>query len=87
MTGKSFDFIGFAKDLLAGGTAAAISKTAVAPIERVKLLLQVNAHFQFEYIDKSTCMRGVKIIECVYLSSFSLKWLFLQNFTFSWFCN
>ncbi|PIK40833.1 putative ADP,ATP carrier protein [Apostichopus japonicus] len=43
MTGKSFDFIGFAKDLLAGGTAAAISKTAVAPIERVKLLLQVQA--------------------------------------------
>uniref|UniRef100_A0A671F6I8 ADP/ATP translocase n=1 Tax=Rhinolophus ferrumequinum TaxID=59479 RepID=A0A671F6I8_RHIFE len=32
----------FAKDLLAGGVAAAISKTAVAPIERVKLLLQVQ---------------------------------------------
>lgn len=33
--------ISFAKDLAAGGVAAAISKTAVAPIERVKLLLQV----------------------------------------------
>lgn len=33
--------ISFAKDFLAGGIAAAISKTAVAPIERVKLLLQV----------------------------------------------
>lgn len=32
----------FLKDFLAGGIAAAISKTAVAPIERVKLLLQVQ---------------------------------------------
>lgn len=32
----------FMKDFLAGGIAAAISKTAVAPIERVKLLLQVK---------------------------------------------
>lgn len=35
--------ISFLKDFLAGGVAAAISKTAVAPIERVKLLLQVGA--------------------------------------------
>jgi len=35
--------IGFGKDLLAGGVSAAVSKTAVAPIERVKLLLQVQA--------------------------------------------
>jgi len=40
---KPFDPAGFAKDFLAGGIAAAISKTAVAPIERVKLLLQVQA--------------------------------------------
>ncbi|XP_038066832.1 ADP/ATP translocase 3-like [Patiria miniata] len=40
---KSFDVSSFVKDLMAGGTAAAISKTAVAPIERVKLLLQVQA--------------------------------------------
>lgn len=33
----------FAKDFLAGGISAAISKTTVAPIERVKLLLQVQA--------------------------------------------
>lgn len=32
----------FMKDFVAGGVAAAISKTAVAPIERVKLLLQVQ---------------------------------------------
>ncbi|KAF8764620.1 ADP/ATP translocase 1-like [Argiope bruennichi] len=36
------DVMSFAKDFLAGGIAAAISKTAVAPIERVKLLLQVQ---------------------------------------------
>ncbi|XP_069686316.1 ADP/ATP translocase 3-like [Periplaneta americana] len=36
------DPVSFLKDFLAGGTAAAISKTIVAPIERVKLLLQVQ---------------------------------------------
>jgi len=39
---KGFDTRKFAIDLLSGGTAAAVSKTAVAPIERVKLLLQVQ---------------------------------------------
>ncbi|XP_065261263.1 ADP/ATP translocase 4 [Emys orbicularis] len=38
-----FDPISFGADLLAGGIAAAVSKTTVAPIERVKLLLQVQA--------------------------------------------
>lgn len=37
-----FNASDFAKDLAIGGTAAAISKTIVAPIERVKLLLQVQ---------------------------------------------
>jgi solute carrier family 25 (adenine nucleotide translocator) protein 4/5/6/31 len=32
----------FATDFLIGGVSAAVSKTAVAPIERVKLLLQVQ---------------------------------------------
>lgn len=40
--GKGFDAKSFAQDFAAGGVAAAISKTAVAPIERVKLLLQVQ---------------------------------------------
>ncbi|XP_059551304.1 ADP/ATP translocase 4 [Myotis daubentonii] len=40
---RFFDAVSFGKDLLAGGVAAAVSKTAVAPIERVKLLLQVQA--------------------------------------------
>ncbi|KAL1782423.1 ADP/ATP translocase 1, partial [Sigmodon hispidus] len=34
--------LSFVKDFLAGGIAAPVSKTAVAPIERVKLLLQVQ---------------------------------------------
>jgi len=38
-----FDAVNFAKDFAAGGISAAVSKTAVAPIERVKLLLQVQA--------------------------------------------
>lgn len=36
------DPVAFAKDFLAGGISAAVSKTSVAPIERVKLLLQVQ---------------------------------------------
>jgi len=38
----NFDMANFAKDFIAGGVSAAVSKTAVAPIERVKLLLQVQ---------------------------------------------
>ena len=36
------DPVSFLKDFAAGGISAAVSKTAVAPIERVKLLLQVQ---------------------------------------------
>ncbi|XP_026480427.1 ADP,ATP carrier protein [Ctenocephalides felis] len=36
------DPVAFAKDFAAGGISAAVSKTVVAPIERVKLLLQVQ---------------------------------------------
>jgi solute carrier family 25 (mitochondrial adenine nucleotide translocator), member 4/5/6/31 len=32
----------FLKDFILGGVAGAVSKTAVAPVERVKLLLQVQ---------------------------------------------
>jgi len=39
---KEADPIGFLKDFAAGGISAIVSKTAVAPIERVKLLLQVQ---------------------------------------------
>lgn len=44
---KEVDPLAFVKDLLAGGTAGTISKTIVAPIERVKLVLQVqNANLE-----------------------------------------
>lgn len=39
MSSNALDFF---KDFMAGGISAAIAKTAVAPIERVKLLLQVQ---------------------------------------------
>lgn len=42
LQGMAEQAISFTKDFLAGGIAAAISKMAVAPIERVKLLLQVR---------------------------------------------
>lgn len=42
MGGGLADPVAFAKDFLAGGISAAVSKTVVAPIERVKLLLQVQ---------------------------------------------
>lgn len=36
------DPVSFLKDFMAGGISAAVAKTSVAPIERVKLLLQVQ---------------------------------------------
>lgn len=42
MGGGNPDPFSFLKDFAAGGISAAVSKTAVAPIERVKLLLQVQ---------------------------------------------
>jgi len=58
--GKGFDIVDFSKDLLSGGIAAGISKTCVAPIERVKLLLQVQA--ASKQIAKDQQYKG--IIDC-----------------------
>lgn len=49
---KKFDAKKFFIDLATGGTAAAISKTAVAPIERVKILLQVQDAQKTIAVDK-----------------------------------
>jgi solute carrier family 25 (adenine nucleotide translocator) protein 4/5/6/31 len=49
---KGFDARKFLIDLASGGTAAAVSKTAVAPIERVKLLLQVQDASKTIAVDK-----------------------------------
>lgn len=54
------DASAFAKDFIAGGVSAAVSKTAVAPIERVKLLLQVQHASKQIAVDKQ--YKG--IIDC-----------------------
>ncbi|XP_042581027.1 ADP/ATP translocase 2-like [Cyprinus carpio] len=53
--------ISFAQDFLAGGIAAAISETAVAPIERVKLLLQIQHASKQITVDKQ--YKG--IVDCI----------------------
>lgn len=53
------DAVGFAKDFMAGGISAAISKTAVAPIERVKLILQVQAASKQISADKQYKGKGL----------------------------
>ena len=58
-----FDAKGFAQDFIAGGVAAAISKTTVAPIERVKLLLQVQ--HTSKQIPESQRYKGKWIMLCL----------------------
>ncbi len=52
------------KDFLAGGTAGAVSKTAVAPIERVKLLLQTQACGAARYLHTPRC-RHAALCHCM----------------------
>ncbi|CAL2034040.1 unnamed protein product [Caenorhabditis brenneri] len=52
MSSEHFNLKKFLIDLASGGTAAAISKTAVAPIERVKLLMQVQETSKTISVDK-----------------------------------
>lgn len=63
------DPVAFAKDFIAGGVAAAISKTAVAPIERVKLLLQVQ-HIS-KQIAEDKRYKGKFMCLYIYISFFS----------------
>jgi len=53
--------VSFGKYLVAGGVSAAISETAVAPIERVKLLLQVQ-HVMSKQIPPDKQYKG--IVDC-----------------------
>ncbi|CAH1984666.1 unnamed protein product [Acanthoscelides obtectus] len=56
----SSDSKSFVKDFFAGGISAAVAKTAVAPIERVKLLLQVQA--ASKQINPETAYKGM--VDC-----------------------
>ncbi|CAG2113260.1 unnamed protein product, partial [Medioppia subpectinata] len=51
------DAVSFLKDFIAGGVSAAVSKTAMAPIERVKLLLQVQ--HSSKQIEESKRYKGI----------------------------
>jgi hypothetical protein len=68
------DPVAFAKDFIAGGVAAAISKTAVAPIERVKLLLQVQ--HASKQITKDQQYKG--IVDCFVRIPQLLAWQLCQ---------
>lgn len=39
----------FAKELIAGGVAGGVAKSAVAPLERIKILFQVISIFLFHF--------------------------------------
>ncbi|RYZ07327.1 MAG: hypothetical protein EON61_13390 [Alphaproteobacteria bacterium] len=56
---KHIDFI---QDLLAGGTAGAVSKTASAPLERVKLIMQtqkLNSALLRPYTSPLDCVKRI----------------------------
>lgn len=76
------DPVAFAKDFVAGGVAAAISKTAVAPIERVKLLLQVQ-HISKQIAEdqryKGECVCVCACTRASFASSFSSVLLSLRK--------
>jgi solute carrier family 25 (adenine nucleotide translocator) protein 4/5/6/31 len=61
------DAVSFAKDFIAGGVSAAISKTAVAPIERVKLLLQV--HHASTQIAENQRYKGINSLHKTYINT------------------
>jgi solute carrier family 25 (adenine nucleotide translocator) protein 4/5/6/31 len=39
----------FLLDFVAGGISAAVSKTVVAPLERVKIILQIQVHYLISF--------------------------------------
>lgn len=65
------DPVAFAKDFIAGGVAAAISKTTVAPIERVKLLLQVQ-HISKQIAEDQRYKGKCRKFRYIFLSSVSI---------------
>jgi solute carrier family 25 (adenine nucleotide translocator) protein 4/5/6/31 len=59
---KSRGATDFLKDFMIGGVSAAVSKTAVAPIERVKLLLQTQD--ANKKIQDGTAKRYTGMVDC-----------------------
>lgn len=67
--------VSFAKDFFTAGAAAAVSETVVAPIERVKLLLQVR-HFLTVFWFCLRSRNGPIIIVLLYVK---LLYFFARN--------
>ena len=66
------DAIKFGKDFSVGGIAAVIAKTIVAPIERVKLILQVGFIYQISFIHIKTLFSYIKTSLILILTSIGL---------------
>lgn len=62
------------EDFLLGGTAAAVSKTIAAPIERVKLLLQVSTHTHTDnsHAVQSDARKLHVLVRCLFFLCFCL---------------
>ncbi|XP_074357771.1 mitochondrial adenine nucleotide transporter ADNT1-like isoform X3 [Apium graveolens] len=56
---REFDWLTITKSLLAGGVAGGVSRTAVAPLERLKILLQVQNPHSIKY---NGTVQGLKYI-------------------------
>lgn len=50
----------FAKELIAGGVAGGFAKTAVAPLERIKILFQVKS----VYVLFGPWLSGILFLDC-----------------------
>ena len=48
----------FLVDFMAGGISAAVSKTIVAPLERVKILLQIQVKHRHKLFEPDCCINA-----------------------------